>query len=55
MTQNVLIDINERIRYVMTVLRLKEKVKSVNFPVGVNGKLSAPKKMKSMTVTVKCD
>ena len=35
MTHNVLIDINERIRYVMT-LRLKAKVESVNITVGAD-------------------
>ena len=36
MTQNVLVDINERIRYVMTMLCLKEKVECVNFHAGAN-------------------
>ena len=35
-TQNILINVNERIRYVMTMLHLKEKIESVNFPVGVD-------------------
>ena len=40
------------------MLRLKEKVESANFPVGANveylDKSTAPKKMRTVTVTVTC-